>query len=485
MNIRSLLFLLIAIFIFAACSRTETVVVRDQAQTASTATPSEDSPAVQDPITLTIGEIEKVYSFDPLFALNAASKRIAGLVYDRLVNLDEDENIVPMLAESWEVSDDSLEYVFKLRNDAFFHDDDVFAAGRGRRVTASDVKLMFIRMAGHDVPRYGAEMFLDSIVGFDAFHRQENFTFFTEEAVLDEISGIYVIDDRTISFELYEPDDAFLRNLASPLASVYPYEVFRERATGLHQEPVGSGRFMFDYATADSIISLQRNFNYFDQESISRNLTSIELRIIRDESRLFRNLVTNTIDLIPEAGPLTMRTLVDSSGENLAPGYAGDYRLYHTGNSSVYMFLPGHDAELHPDLSEIFKSEPFLNTFPQSAQITIFDEFNSDRESDSELNNEHFRIGFSPSPLSRYAAQSFGTIFKNSSEITPRLYLARSSNRDFDMLFSDGTMFKHGDFTKFGTMQLNRTGVSRNALHGLKMNSSGWWISFESLDIQS
>ena len=60
-------------------------------------------------------------------------------LYNTLVEIDNNLHIVPSLAKSWEISVDRLTYTFHLRNDVFFHDDEVVASGKGRRLTAGDV----------------------------------------------------------------------------------------------------------------------------------------------------------------------------------------------------------------------------------------------------------------------------------------------------------------------------------------------------------
>ena len=50
------------------------------------------------------------------------------LVFSGLTSHDENSVLVPELAKSWQVSDDGLEYVFELRDDAFWHDGVKFSA---------------------------------------------------------------------------------------------------------------------------------------------------------------------------------------------------------------------------------------------------------------------------------------------------------------------------------------------------------------------
>lgn len=68
---------------------------------------------------------------DPATAVTQASLRVMELLYDTLIDYDEDNTLVPMIAEKWEVSDDGLTYVFTIRENAAFSD--------GSAITTSDV----------------------------------------------------------------------------------------------------------------------------------------------------------------------------------------------------------------------------------------------------------------------------------------------------------------------------------------------------------
>lgn len=73
---------------------------------------------------------EPAGGFDPATAVTQASLRVMELLYDTLVDYDEDNNLIPMIAEDWEISEDGLSYVFDIR-DATFSD--------GSKITAEDV----------------------------------------------------------------------------------------------------------------------------------------------------------------------------------------------------------------------------------------------------------------------------------------------------------------------------------------------------------
>ena len=71
-------------------------------------------------------------TLDPHLTTDATSAQIIIEIFGGLVTIDRDLNIVPDLAEDWDISLDGLVYTFYLRPGATFHN--------GRQVTASDVQ---------------------------------------------------------------------------------------------------------------------------------------------------------------------------------------------------------------------------------------------------------------------------------------------------------------------------------------------------------
>ena len=72
--------------------------------------------------------VEAVYGdfkhLNPLLASTDAEKASSKLVFSGLVKYDKDNNVIPDLAEKWEVSQDNLRYTFYLRDDVMFHNGD-------------------------------------------------------------------------------------------------------------------------------------------------------------------------------------------------------------------------------------------------------------------------------------------------------------------------------------------------------------------------
>jgi len=81
-----------------------------------------------------------IASLDPAFAKNQSIMWPVHQLYNTLVEVDDSLHIIPSLAKNWTISADRLVFIFRLRNDVFFHDDEAFADGKGRKLTAKDVE---------------------------------------------------------------------------------------------------------------------------------------------------------------------------------------------------------------------------------------------------------------------------------------------------------------------------------------------------------
>ena len=163
-------------------------------------------------------------TIDPRFVTDAEGRVVVDALFDSLVRLDDDFEVQPAAAESWEVSEDATRFEFTLREGATFHN--------GRPVRAADFARAFNRMAnGTAEPRSFVAYQLAPVEGFEA-------------AQLDgePLSGLEVVDDRTLVITLSAPFAEFLEVLADPsLAPVPPRAESDPEAFGL--APVGNGPF--------------------------------------------------------------------------------------------------------------------------------------------------------------------------------------------------------------------------------------------------
>lgn len=67
-------------------------------------------------------------SMDPHIGSNGASNQVLDEMYEALLTFDRETNVIPLLAKSWEVSEDGRTYTFQLNEGITFHDGEPFTA---------------------------------------------------------------------------------------------------------------------------------------------------------------------------------------------------------------------------------------------------------------------------------------------------------------------------------------------------------------------
>ena len=183
-------------------------------------------------------------TMDPHLAGDSGSAEFIVEIFSGLVTISPDLNIELDLAESFEVSNDGLVYTFTLRDDAFFH--------QGRRVTADDVRWSMERAASRELASPTALAYLGDILGV----RER----FYEGA--ESITGIEVIDDRTIQFTIDEPKPYFLAKLSYPTAFVVDRQQIEANPRGWTRRPNGTGPYRLQEWRLGQRIVLKANSQY-------------------------------------------------------------------------------------------------------------------------------------------------------------------------------------------------------------------------------
>lgn len=290
-----------------ACSRTETIIVRSPV---IVATPTSDGtdvatePGIPASV-LRVAELMPFETFDPLLARNNADLRKIQLAYEGLFRLDNQGEPVPGLVQHYDISDDSLVYTFRIRQNAFFHNDPSFASGLGRQVTSNDVIQTFARMTSRHVPESAADLFAPVILGFDLHNREQRDLYLPDLRQTTSIPGIERVDSRTVRFVLNEPNPNFLRLLASPYAVVYPMEA----VSVFNARPVGSGAFRLQAQHGDSLSTFVLNMAHPDTASF--DIRRVDILHKTNEPRTYRALVMKDVDMIAEVGPVIAQGIPD------------------------------------------------------------------------------------------------------------------------------------------------------------------------------
>lgn len=141
-------------------------------------------------------------TLDPAMSQDSTSAQYIVEIYSGLVTAGPDLELVPDIAESYEVSDDGTVYTFHLRENVVFHD--------GTPVTADDFRYSLERSCHPSTGSPIAATYLGDIVGARAML----------SGTADRLEGVRVLDDYTLAIEIDAPRPAFLAKLSHPVAFV-------------------------------------------------------------------------------------------------------------------------------------------------------------------------------------------------------------------------------------------------------------------------
>jgi peptide/nickel transport system substrate-binding protein len=198
-------------------------------------------------------------SLDPHVANTLGSTELLRNIYDPLLRYDENANVVPHIAKSWEISADSLVYTFKLRDDVYFHN--------GRKLTSADIKYNFERM----------------IDPATASPRASRFNL-TEK--------IETPDDFTVVFTLKEPFAPYLNNFADTNAMIIPKEIVEDGS--IKKQAVGTGAFKLKEMVPGDYVLLEKNPKYFIKGK--PYLDNLKLKLITENSAIAAAMRSKTLD---------------------------------------------------------------------------------------------------------------------------------------------------------------------------------------------
>lgn len=204
---------------------------------------SESLPEIAEGVTQG-GELNRLFSdpptLDPALTSDTSSATIVVEVFSGLVTIDQDLNIIPDIAESWDVSEDGRTYTFHLRKDVTFHD--------GKPVTAQDFKYSMERALDPSTESTVADLYLNDIVGAKA----------KLNGSAANTIGIQVLDDYTLQITIDAPKPYFLAKLTYPTAFVVDQENV-ESGPGWTSRPNGTGPFRLAAWDIGELIRLERN----------------------------------------------------------------------------------------------------------------------------------------------------------------------------------------------------------------------------------
>ncbi|MCW5879639.1 MAG: hypothetical protein KIS91_01670, partial [Anaerolineae bacterium] len=200
------------------------------------------APAAPDTLRLPGGDPP---TLDPALTQDATSAGYIVEMFSGLVTIGQDLKIAPDLAKEWKVSPDGKTYTFTLRDDAKFHD--------GKPVTARDFKYSIERACDRKTGSVVADTYLGDIIGC-----RDKLT-----GKAQEVSGVKVVDDKTLALTIDAPRQYFLAKLTYPTAFVVDEKNVTGGGRNWTAKPNGTGPFKLKQYTPGQSLVLERNDNYY------------------------------------------------------------------------------------------------------------------------------------------------------------------------------------------------------------------------------
>lgn len=225
-------------------------------------------------------------SLSPALAMDGISYNASSQqVYNRLVEFKRGSTeIEPALAESWEISDDGLTYVFHLRKGVKFHSNKEFTPSRD--LTADDVVFSFNRQLDPNHPYHNVS--------------KATYPYFKAMKFPTLLKAVEKVDDNTVKFTLTKPDATFLSSLGMDFTSIYSAEYADKmlqagKPETIDTTPIGTGPFAFTGYVLDQA---SRYVAFKDYWNGKADFDRLIFEIVPDATTRYAKLQAGQCDLM-------------------------------------------------------------------------------------------------------------------------------------------------------------------------------------------
>ena len=260
-----------------------------------------------------------IATLDPAFAKNQSIMWAVHQLYNTLVQIDNNMNLVPSLAKSWDESDDNLTFTFHLRSDVFFQDNAAFPGGKGRKMTAADVVYSFQRILDKSTASSGAWIFNGRV---------------------DTIEPFKAIDDTTFQLKLLKPFHPILGVMSMQYCSIVPHEVVEKYGKDFRRHPCGTGPFELVAWEEDQAMIMKKNPNYFEKDSAGNRLpylNGIKITFLQNKATEFLEFQQKRLDFINDIDPSFKDEVLTKGGELRKQWKDKIVLVKHTGLTIEYL----------------------------------------------------------------------------------------------------------------------------------------------------
>ena len=174
-------------------------------------------------------------------------------VFDGLVRLDKDLNVIPVLADYWVISEQGRKFTFYLRRGVRFH--------HGKEFEAEDVRSTLERLIHKGTNGTHYQYFVGKVAGAQEYREEK----------AAHVEGFRVLDKYTFEIVWTHPHVSALYLLSANFCSLLPSDLLARQGKGFFQKPSGTGPFKFAYWLRSPRLDivgarLERNNGYFGKK---------------------------------------------------------------------------------------------------------------------------------------------------------------------------------------------------------------------------
>lgn len=260
---------------------------------------------------------------DPHVSGNGVSNTITNSMYETLVWFDENLELKPLLAKSWTVSDDGLDYTFVLNEGIKFHDGEPFNA--------------------------------ESIVAnYERAKSDSSLRLASQTAMWDSVT---VDSEYQVTIHLKEPNNTFLNKLAQ-VRIVSPKAIKELGKDGLAKQSAGTGPFILSERVDGGYTKMVRNENYWQD---GPKVDTLTWRVVPEDGARVAMLQTGEADIISPLPAIQVDKLKDDASLDVLNLGGLTYR-YATLNKNYTLAdgrKPLDDVRVRQAMNYTFDSEAY------------------------------------------------------------------------------------------------------------------------------
>lgn len=256
-----------------------------------------------------------ISTLDPAFVRSQAEIWAASQLFEGLVELDNQLQVVPCIAESWYVDKQQLSYTFILNKNVFFVDNQ---GNKLRRITATDIAYSFLRVVSPENASPGAWIFNGKI---DSHLLQSGDT-------NNPLYPFYAPHEDTFVLNLSQVFNPMLSMLAMPYCFVVMPEAVQKYKQEFRLNPIGTGPFYFVKWEEEVALLFHKN-NHYHQYYRNQQLpilNGVYIELNKNKQSAFMGFIAGDFDMLNGITSQTKDELFTYDGKLNAP-YKQKFKL--------------------------------------------------------------------------------------------------------------------------------------------------------------